>query len=230
VNAVSHQTSLYRHFAADGSLLYVGISLSWPARTKTHARGSTWFEQVAKVEIEHFPTRADALNAEREAIKRERPKFNVVHNRPARNHVQKKRKLVEPHLDPLLRQIKGPHAIVGPALVYQGETISVLVAHGTFGTAGELTEIQLGKLFPDVSDAWTEVCAGVLTIRNQDDITIEEARRMRRDIVRRLGLHLETVQAFDTDLSLATAYATQFPSEKSRQILDKVAVESGSRG
>lgn len=74
-------TCLYRHFDADGSLLYVGISLSWPERTKAHAQKSRWFSHVAEVKIERFPTRQEALDAEREAIRREHPKFNIVHNR-----------------------------------------------------------------------------------------------------------------------------------------------------
>src|SRR5690348_12204641 len=74
-------TSLYRHYARDGTLLYVGISLSWPARTRAHAHYSEWFAQVTRVEIELLPSREAALTAEREAIKAERPKFNVVHNR-----------------------------------------------------------------------------------------------------------------------------------------------------
>lgn len=74
---------LYRHFAADGELLYAGISLSWPTRTKSHVRGSPWFDQVAEVKIEKFATRQQALQAEKEAIKTEKPRFNVIHNRPS---------------------------------------------------------------------------------------------------------------------------------------------------
>lgn len=243
-------TSLYRHFGADGSLLYVGISLSWPARTRAHSRHSVWFAQVAKVEIEQFSSRQEALNAEREAIGRERPRFNVIHNsrkpkrrpEPPRSNLTpvsddalsllsaKERRRYRDQLlrqqqqDPLLRKITGPHAIVGPALVYKGSTVSVLVAHGEFGTEGELTELVLGELFPDLPQ-WTDACDTVLTIRRPDELTIEEARSRRLGIVKILTANLDVVQSFDTDLTLATAYATQFPSSKSRQVLDQVISE-----
>lgn len=224
-------TTLYRHFANDGSLLYVGISLSWPARTKAHSHYSKWFEQIAKVEIERFPSRAAALEAEREAIRRERPKFNVVHNGgtnapPKRLH---KLRAMATNDDPLLRKITGPDAIVGPALVYSEDVISMLIAHGSFGTAGELIEVVIGRLFPDLPQ-WTDVCDNILTIRRADEITIDEARDTRRQIINKLGACLSSVQAYDTDLALAVAYATQFPSQKSRQVLDAVAAERGAAG
>lgn len=74
-------TSLYRHFASDGTLLYVGISLSWFERTRAHAAHSDWFSRVCRVEIEWFPSRAEALVAETIAIKAEKPLFNLHHNK-----------------------------------------------------------------------------------------------------------------------------------------------------
>lgn len=223
-------TSLYRHFAADGSLLYVGISLSWPTRTKAHVRGSRWFEQVAKVEIERFPTRTEALDAEREAIKREKPEFNVVHNRahdaPARN-ARPAFNAAAVCDDPALRAIKGPGAIVGPALVYRDDLISVMVAHGEFGTAGELTELVLGNYQPDPPEWAMEMCAMVLTVSGPNDITMDNARDIRAEVIRKLRGHVQSVEAYDTDLALAVAYASRFPSEKSRKILNDVAVERG---
>jgi hypothetical protein len=220
-------TSLYRHFAADGSLLYVGISLSWPARTKAHANSARWFDQVARVEIEQFPTRAAALEAERAAIKLERPKFNVIHNCGTGDAPKKSRGSAsgtDAGADPLCRAIPGPHAIVGPPLVYHGNTISVMVVHGEFGSAGELTEVVLGELAPEMP-VWAGSFDTVLAIRGADEITIDEARSMRLSLLKRLAGHLRVVQAFDTDLALAVAYASQFPSEKSRKVLDEVAIE-----
>lgn len=214
-------TSLYRHFSRDGRLLYVGISLSWPARTKAHAKGSRWFEQVAKVEIERFPTREIALSAEREAITRERPAFNIMHNRGAARPSPRKRNL---STDPILRQITGPLAIVGPALVYAGGNVSVIVAHGEVGTPGELTEFVLGELVADPPE-WSRHCASVLTIMAAGQIKMAEAQTMRRDIIAKLRTALREVQAYDTDIALSVAYASQFPSEKSRRILDEVASE-----
>lgn len=223
---MNETTYLYRHFAADGALLYVGISLSWPARTKAHVQGSTWFDQVARVEIEQFPTRDEALAAERDAIKSERPRFNVVHNRPrvtvrgARKRVGQKtagRLSTGP-----LGYIAGPHALVGPALVYRGNTISVLVAWGTPGTPGDLTEIVLGELGPEVPD-WADACASVLVMLEAGQITMAQARETRLKIVRQLASRLPKVDAFDTDLALARAFASRFPSDESRKILAEIA-------
>lgn len=72
---------LYRHFAADGTLLYVGVSLNALLRQHAHKTGrSPWFEQIAKIEIQNLPTKKAALEAERKAIKDEKPLYNVLHN------------------------------------------------------------------------------------------------------------------------------------------------------
>lgn len=68
-------------------LLYVGISVSAPARLAQHRDSSNWFSRIAKITICHFETEADARKAEIEAIKIERPLFNrqgcvLPHDRP----------------------------------------------------------------------------------------------------------------------------------------------------
>jgi len=67
---------LYRHFSADGELLYVGISLNAMARFHVHRRVAEWRDLVATITIEKFKTRAAAEKAERAAIRKEGPKFN----------------------------------------------------------------------------------------------------------------------------------------------------------
>lgn len=73
-------TELYRYFDNDGSLLYIGISLSAVARAVQHRQNAHWWDKVHRCEVERFPTRALAADAERKAIKAERPLHNVVHN------------------------------------------------------------------------------------------------------------------------------------------------------
>jgi predicted GIY-YIG superfamily endonuclease len=73
------QAQLYRHYDADGALLYVGISASSVGRLVSHRAKSRWFDLVTRVDIERFTTRAEALRAERSAIANERPIFNVRH-------------------------------------------------------------------------------------------------------------------------------------------------------
>lgn len=74
-------TALYRHYAQDGSLLYVGISCKPITRLKQHEHDSSWAVEIARVEVSRFESREAALKAEREAIQKERPKFNKVHAR-----------------------------------------------------------------------------------------------------------------------------------------------------
>lgn len=70
--------ALYRHFDADGVLLYVGISLSAVQRLSQHS-ASPWSDRIARVDVERFPSREAAERAEREAIQTERPKHNATH-------------------------------------------------------------------------------------------------------------------------------------------------------
>lgn len=72
-------THLYRHFGGNGELLYVGISLSAVNRLRDHMKCSGWAEEISRVEIQTFKTRAEALKAERDAIKAECPKHNKHH-------------------------------------------------------------------------------------------------------------------------------------------------------
>ena len=77
-------TELYRFFAAEGSpnfgcLLYIGISRDALARMRQHHKQSDWMIGAKRMTIEHFPTRAAALQAENEAIRTECPVFNIKH-------------------------------------------------------------------------------------------------------------------------------------------------------
>jgi predicted GIY-YIG superfamily endonuclease len=74
---MSGPTNLYRHFAGDGCLLYVGISLSAINRLAQHREHSEWFQQIRKVTINTFPNREAARIAESYAIKTENPIFNL---------------------------------------------------------------------------------------------------------------------------------------------------------
>lgn len=73
-------TQLYRHFDVDGVLLYVGISLNALLRLAQHQAASAWFLEITRVEIELFADRSAALEAEKRAIRDERPKYNITHS------------------------------------------------------------------------------------------------------------------------------------------------------
>jgi hypothetical protein len=70
------QTALYRHYDAEGRLLYVGISLSAVQRLAQHA-DKDWSADIRRVEIEMHPDRGTAEAAEKAAIKAESP----IHNK-----------------------------------------------------------------------------------------------------------------------------------------------------
>lgn len=67
---------LYRHFDAEGRLLYVGISLSAVERLKQHVARSGWSAEIASITVETHADREAAMKAEREAVERERPLYN----------------------------------------------------------------------------------------------------------------------------------------------------------
>lgn len=75
------EAHLYRHFDANGDLLYVGTSLSAVKRLGQHKYNSVWFSQIARVDIEMFESRNLALQAEEIAIKSEFPLYNVIYAR-----------------------------------------------------------------------------------------------------------------------------------------------------
>lgn len=72
------QSTLYRYFDADGTLIYLGISSNAMARLRSHKKDD-WANRIATVKLERFPDRSAALAAESMAIKAERPMFNKMH-------------------------------------------------------------------------------------------------------------------------------------------------------
>lgn len=77
IKKANAETDLYRHFDAEGRLLYVGIAIDAGKRSKQHQWMSSWFEKVSRTEVERHPNRAAALRAEREAIRTEAPIHNI---------------------------------------------------------------------------------------------------------------------------------------------------------
>lgn len=71
---------LYRFFAADESLLYVGITCDVGRRWDRHSRDKPWWTEMTRSTVEHFDTREAVLAAEEAAIRAEKPRYNVRHN------------------------------------------------------------------------------------------------------------------------------------------------------
>lgn len=70
---------LYRLVAADGTLLYVGITNNVASRFSGHARKG-WWAEVAEGLVEFHPDRESLEDAERQAIRAEKPLYNVAHS------------------------------------------------------------------------------------------------------------------------------------------------------
>jgi len=72
------RTAVYRHYAEDGALLYVGISGNPARRLLEHEVGSGFFGSLHRTEYQWFDCRMDALKCEAQAIEEEQPKFNKI--------------------------------------------------------------------------------------------------------------------------------------------------------
>lgn len=76
----AHQpTSLYRFFDSDNRLLYVGITYHLEGRFDQHRYTKPW-NKIVRIEVATFPTRQAAQLAEQEAIRLEKPEWNVIYN------------------------------------------------------------------------------------------------------------------------------------------------------
>lgn len=74
------KSSVYWHYDAAGRLLYVGMSGTHMSRLHAHKSSSPWYYEVARIELEHFETKDEALRVESLAIFSEKPIYNKVHN------------------------------------------------------------------------------------------------------------------------------------------------------
>lgn len=73
------ETALYRLYDKDQDLLYVGISNNPQKRWTNHASLKTWWNLVVHKEVQWFTSREAAEKQEREAVERERPRFDATH-------------------------------------------------------------------------------------------------------------------------------------------------------
>lgn len=78
----AERTALYRFYAEDGELLYIGITANPKKRLAEHAASKPWWTSVARHDIAWFDNRASAASAEREAIASEGPLHNSQHALP----------------------------------------------------------------------------------------------------------------------------------------------------
>jgi excinuclease UvrABC nuclease subunit len=72
--------SVYQYYDNQGRCLYVGVTARGIRRTAEHAETKSWWPLCAGCGIEHFATREEALERERQLITRHHPPYNTVHN------------------------------------------------------------------------------------------------------------------------------------------------------
>jgi len=71
---------LYRQYDCDENLMYIGTSLAFFERLSGHRSHSHWFDRVSKITLERFDTKTLLLKAEKLAIIKEEPLFNLRHS------------------------------------------------------------------------------------------------------------------------------------------------------
>lgn len=71
--------ALYRFYDARGTLLYIGRTAGIGIRVARHRYQKNWWPSVVRIDIEHYRDKASVIDAERVAIRREGPLYNVVH-------------------------------------------------------------------------------------------------------------------------------------------------------
>jgi predicted GIY-YIG superfamily endonuclease len=69
-------TILYRLFAADGSLLYVGITGKVHDRFYRHSLDKSWWPEVERRTVRCYPSLGEAAAAEEAVIAARRPRYN----------------------------------------------------------------------------------------------------------------------------------------------------------
>jgi hypothetical protein len=120
------------------------------------------------------------------------------------------------------------HVLVGPALVYRDETLSLMVIVGNPGRAGRIASVDLGTLEDDPEDhPLTALLDTVIWLRQPDGITKREGDARRQELICALRRCFRHVEACDDDLALAEANLRWFPSANAKRLLAGVRAEVG---
>jgi len=73
-------TSVYLYYDAYDVLIYVGVTARGARRQAEHNKDKPWWSFVDHQDVEHLPTRAQALSRESTLIRSRRPPFNTQQN------------------------------------------------------------------------------------------------------------------------------------------------------
>lgn len=78
---------VYRLFASDGRLLYIGCSILPVDRIYAHSRVQPWATAIASATFEWHPSRKEAEAVEDAAIRAELPEWNVHKRKNAKHSI-----------------------------------------------------------------------------------------------------------------------------------------------
>lgn len=70
------KASVYLAYGKNDELLYVGITGVRTRRFSQHRLASEWWDRAERLELEHYPTRSQALAREADLIVEHKPPFN----------------------------------------------------------------------------------------------------------------------------------------------------------
>jgi hypothetical protein len=73
-------TGIYRLYACDGSLLYVGFTRDPLQRFRQHAKTKDWWMEVDHILVVPFGSERGTRFLERQIIRDERPLYNIQHS------------------------------------------------------------------------------------------------------------------------------------------------------
>lgn len=73
----SDEVAVYRLFGKAGQLLYVGMGRNPMTRWASHAEQHAWWPEVASFSVVWHPTRQEAADGERQALRTESPVHNI---------------------------------------------------------------------------------------------------------------------------------------------------------
>lgn len=75
---MSKRAAVYRLYSADNTLLYVGVAEQFGVRWEQHSKLQPWWDHVDHQAVQWYPDRGEAETAEKQAIREEKPVYNVA--------------------------------------------------------------------------------------------------------------------------------------------------------
>jgi predicted GIY-YIG superfamily endonuclease len=105
-------THLYRIWSGD-LLLYVGISKSFLKRFSEHMVDQPWADEITNVSCDVYPTRKEAIEAEKKTIEDEKPKYNKLLQKKEKPVVIAQRQWAEATLEDRQKSLDIIRKLVG---------------------------------------------------------------------------------------------------------------------